>query len=1136
MSLNSKFQHFKSYLYSKDTDRKILFFKLKTEYSFEEQQYIISKLPKIFLSLVYKHPYAKKNQDLGKGSKSYVKSYDTEMNWLILLFVKYSNDINNFIKLKTKFETNILLGHYSVAENVLNSIKKTSFSYWGLENRFLLIQLQKGLKHNYELKNSSRNRKDVSPEYFFLNHFFSYKVEDDVSFFSYEKSLELSLQDMAPIYQEYMQYRLNPSSYNFEVIEKLLYITSNFSILDKYILFRDLIYSLTISDSEIKNLDNIHIDELQLEISDPLVQKSLSFKKSISLSNSGLYEVEYLSIIDSYTLGNYQSVITKGKVFINQTPSCFNILELYIKSHIYLEKDTEKITEFDSTINKILILSDTIIRKKENSNDSLIELLTISNSISSFDISHQLLSFIATNHNEELLNLSLKKDFIYSKFNDPLSFSIFNNQNQYLSSFQDNITAKFFRQINDREFSEIRNDIPSYRTNFQIAKRHYIDENFEDCYKILEKLIPEIKSVDYQYEFLLIYLFDSYVFTKQHDKAINLFVETFLNKPQLTKRIKTSELGNSLLKLKWKGVTHNNINFPIFMYLIDLETHTKFIAYDLYMRTTKENLPSNLYKNLDRENTSSDVYFLKNVCNEKIISKKAVVFKNSSDVVKERIAICQILLKIDDNNIKEYNDEISEITQILTVKQRVKEVDESKIYVDEEGILNSELEDVKKSFNRYKKITQLLNKSEINSKSLSLESLIFLLNNSSKNVRESDLQLDLFRDLYLSIRNKFLFSNKYGLEYYISQRIRHGTIIGQIRKQFKEFNLVTTKSSKSNEYLPNKYWLDYFNHLNSKQKKDLDTRLNKFSIAIDYVINELKDGYIQIKTEDKKSAQKGWFDFAHSVDKNEMILIEYYSFRDIDDFEGFVRHMFDVLWRRTEFNLQNIRAKISGVIKKVIVSELDKLEKDLKDIIPVGKYNNKIYRNIADCRTKAQDDLEYVSRWFNKSKNYAIDFTFDDAFATSLQIVNNIISPSNFEIRKESDVNCTINGYYFTHFVDLIKIFLTNINDYNKENNLNNKLSFVEINENSKILTINFSNKLSENENFDSLKDKIDERTEKLESSNYIQTRKEGKSGFYKANNIIKNVFRNNNNKIIFKLTKEDFSVKCLISLKNLTV
>jgi hypothetical protein len=324
--------------------------------------------------------------------------------------------------------------------------------------------------------------------------------------------------------------------------------------------------------------------------------------------------------------------------------------------------------------------------------------------------------------------------------------------------------------------------------------------------------------------------------------------------------------------------------------------------------------------------------------------------------------------------------------------------------------------------------------------------------------------------------------------------------------------------------------------LSEKQKIELDIRLKKFSSVIDYEINELKDEFVQIKTEDKKTAKKGWFNYEHSNEKNDLILLEYYNFRDVEDFEEFVSHMFKVLWRITEFNLQNIRKKISFVIKKIIVEELDKLEIDLKNIIPIEKHNNKIYRNIADCRTKVQDDLEYISRWFNKSKNYAIDFTIDDAFATGSQIINNIISPSNFEIKKESNANCIIKGFYFTHFVDLIKIFLTNINDYNKENGLNNKIPLVKITEETKNLTINFSNEISKNEDFNSLKDKIDVITKKLESSNYIQTRTEGKSGFYKANNIIKNVFRNNNNKIVFLLSKKEFNVKCIISLQNLTI
>ena len=55
-----------------------------------------------------------------------------------------------------------------------------------------------------------------------------------------------------------------------------------------------------------------------------------------------------------------------------------------------------------------------------------------------------------------------------------------------------------------------------------------------------------------------------------------------------------------------------------------------------------------------------------------------------------------------------------------------------------------------------------------------------------------DPQFDIYKDIFYFLRDKFLFSN-YGLQQYLSARIRHGVLLGEIRPEFENLNLITEK-------------------------------------------------------------------------------------------------------------------------------------------------------------------------------------------------------------------------------------------------------------------------------------------------------------------------------------------------------
>jgi hypothetical protein len=1153
--MQKKFQNFKSQLFAPRIDKISLFNQLRIDYTFDEQEYIIKRIPKTFDSLLYGKALYKDTVGYGKKTTNYLVDQKSEINWMMHQFNKYSEEIFFFLKQKERFEHQFLHGNYEASSEILELIKKVSFSYWGLENKFLQVQYEKGLEYNFKLLNSCKSKKVDDPSFFLMIHFFSYKVEEDVSYFSYQNAFESSLsRGFNKHYDEYFKYRLSPFTYNFNSFESVLWVTNSLSLFDKYLVFRDFLFNSLLDQQKDQQKDfaKKHSINLLTKINDALIHKSTTLDGDFTAIKSMENVSKELIIIDLFTVGDYSKVICESKILLSEKIT-FSIIELYVKAHIHLNIPLENFCSNESILFSIITQVYNYLNRNEKSNEALIDLLTISNSISSFDISNEIVSFIHLNFTFSTSNVSnfgSQQSYLYCNGINPIHFSIFkekDTQIRYLKLFSEynSVTVNFFMDIingSDTLNKNYLNIIPQPRLAYYKAEYLFNIQKYDDCMLELLSLNMIPNTVNYLKELYIKMLFDCYFNLSLFDEAIELYVNSFILNSSFIIKINAKKLSDAIIANRWKNVSHDSINFPIFINLVHDETHPKYIAYDLYMRKLNITHPSHLIG----ENSSASkeqIYFLKNVANQKIISRKVMVFQNSNSVLNERISICQILAKVDNTRIIEYNKEISEITKRLTVQHRIKEIDQSKIYVDEYGILDSELIDIKKGFNRFKSISELLKLNKIDATGIGYDALYDLLQGKidtdayKKSLRKTDLHFELFIQLFLEIRDKFLFSNQYGLDYYLSQRIRHGTIIGQIRKSFKAFNLVTTKSSENGCYLQNDHWNNIRLEISHEHQFEFDKRMNDFSTSIDKIINELKDQFIQIKTEDIKTNQKGWFDYSYIPLWNSEWLyslfikeIQFYT-----DFNEFVKSIFEILWEITDRNLNQVRLSIDYKIKGELIGELDCLEVDLKQIIPTIS-SSSIFRAIADCRTNVQADVDYIIRWFNKSKNDEIDFLIEDALNTSLTIVNNIINPTIFNIEQNINAETLIKGVYFPHFVDLIKIFLTNIYDYYKNNNLMHDRAFVNVKILDNFLFIEFVNDLSDNVDLLELRSKIDKINLDLEETNYMGLRGEGNTGFSKANNILKNVFRNQANRLNFEINDKIFKITCEVSLNNLLV
>jgi hypothetical protein len=380
-------------------------------------------------------------------------------------------------------------------------------------------------------------------------------------------------------------------------------------------------------------------------------------------------------------------------------------------------------------------------------------------------------------------------------------------------------------------------------------------------------------------------------------------------------------------------------------------------------------------------------------------------------------------------------------------------------------------------------------------------------------------------ELFNAVKDKFLHS-QFGIVAYLSTRIRHGVLVGELRPIFETHNLITLKEGSSSKYRRNVHWDLVYNTYRNEEKAQIQITLSDFASKVDGLIFDLIKKHLQVYK--LETNEEGWFNY--EFDPNELWYHSIVSIKS-ENFEDFVQGIFKVLWERTDENLKFIREKIQTEILNQFNKHFDELERTV--INQLGEHNSEpIRKSIKDCSTEIQTVIQKISRWFKRSEIKAVDFSLSEL----INIVAEYTSKSSWQKRlilsQEINFECKIKGENKTHFADLIRIFLENIIKHSGEavSDLNCKISSHHEHEDTLILII--ENEITDKNSIDALKS-----IWQADTPDTDKLLNEGKSGYHKAFKILTSDLRCSKNKCLKTSISEDeniFSVILSINVKDL--
>lgn len=296
------------------------------------------------------------------------------------------------------------------------------------------------------------------------------------------------------------------------------------------------------------------------------------------------------------------------------------------------------------------------------------------------------------------------------------------------------------------------------------------------------------------------------------------------------------------------------------------------------------------------------------------------------DSKKVRLVRSQILRRLADLHTKQELDHLREASRIensLQVDDGLSILDDSKMYVDEQAILNFVNKEMADDFQRYLKLVESgLGVSD------SLNDVLKNFRNPSARtfqIPKNDAD-DLLAEIVSSILHRFLFDPASGLDIIIGRRIRHGTIASEIRGYLEGVELIGQKPQAGANYDAPVRVDSLRKKLDPKQGKFINAAFSRFSESIDQLIALLRDEYFHVRTNTKA---RGIFDLQVSP---VMLTLARSIAQTCQTIDQFSKECLEIYWFFLSAIVDVSRPKIEAEIKKTLSSIILKLTNEFRAI------------------------------------------------------------------------------------------------------------------------------------------------------------------------------------------------------------
>ena len=1032
-----------------------------------------------------------------------------ELFWATEIIVQFSKQLNNFLTVSRRIEKYLLLADFNSARAALLELTVSlGWSLWAIQSQLLLADLEGGISGNRA--KLVEFFKTADPLLQALAYFFSLRAEGSSSAASYDAAISnyLSRTDPSAQHDLWSYFRLQVdfhqiSSYDETTLAAALAESARGSIIDRYLLLLRLlqvVLSVPFS-KDLQALAGFLANRLGAAIEDPRLLAINLLSGGTGLTDQWRrLNMSLLLGIDEYTLGNYHKAAEQGIREIHKDPSYFGPYELWARSTLHSFEKPSELKNLAPVSRDIASLVRRVLNRSRDAEESLQQILKIAYRLDHLRIGSELFAFYLEHRLPKHPLNSRRFAESSSSILTPRFALALNSPSESLAfidkfdgvaptSSTTNLFREILQQITERRPCAFSLPLPiERRLKYEalVLEQSQLHRDAVRTYTELANLTPAAAMVRMD---AAVGLYNCLLELGEIDRCIELVVDTYISEDNLLAPTQVS----SLVQRCQETPNLHSISDPALPILYHIhkqegarggDVDPVYVAYDRFLSEVGLSRPSDLQDRLSDFNSDRIRFFLRYICIPEVMDS-SINYATTEDLEDERIKICQLLREIDAINEDIYAEEISLLQKRAALRGAIRSANRSKIYIDTaaiEGSLDARLREL---FERFRTIARLdPSRRQLLPQSLASARDVFVV---------SDESVEMHRKLFEELRNRFISSDEHGLDSYLSVRVRHGTLAGQIRNTFERYHLATRSDSVTGSYEANDYWTSTGQLQHPFTSHYLNEILAEFSATIDAIIEDVKGNWVQLRSGDLKDA---YFDYEFSEEDIGML---YARTLEVDDFEVFTEIVFDVLWTRTEENLRRLRDAITVVLGERLTAALDTLREKVEEL---GDIPPSLLSDIASCRTAIQNELQIIAGWFVVERDGAPDdFDVTLAIDSSIEIVRKTFPLDCGSVESKAEYGLQLKGRVFPHLLDLLYILMENVIKHSRPEKVGSIVSVGQI-ENK--LWIKVENSLRSGTDLVQLANRIPELQARVgEVGAHERIRREGGTGFYKLGKIL---------------------------------
>lgn len=1093
-----KINEYKKLFYDSKTDKIRIVESILKESSYEEIIRFHVNTPTTFKG-IYKRVLKYLQRDnyasvYGSGLYSMMSPVDY-LGWATFVVTLFKNEVNRFVKLQEEFESAYLNSDYTRCLDVIDSCNKNiSYSYWAASNSIRIADLVSGLDRRVELYNSIAE--GASPA---MDTMCSIAQEmASISTTSSTIIEDLHHRISTTFKQKWEVSFLTAHCFPFkhEPLGEWVSFDMTSSIIDIYVFLMINIHKYV---SVYRDDERVikYINELCASIHDNRLfrYQALLCGNDIKLDQTRINAIANMN--KAYNIQTEEDAVS----YINLHPTDFDFAFEYFQYIIRNDRSPKYRVDGEclhhvllNHLYNILLCHDTQFHQY-----SIYQICHTNPSLMPFRHLYEITQYVEQN--------SYNKEYRYI-----WHYSYDLNYYDSLYYTEEDSRLEFLNKIG---FNTLNSDVDFFK--LLVCRSNIYKETDTIRLAFKNDCLP-----DFQKRAVAQYLFD-YFFAENFIKdAINLFLNSWFSAQQIEIKVDSQAIERMLtheLELKLDmplelSVFYSIINASIPK--IQANLLNTLVKYNVWL-PSEINIIDNRYL----------LYFLEKVTDRNMLELCPMLFDSEDEVIEERLRICRNLRNYREK--KEYIIEINALIKEQEILKFLKVVDSSKIYVDESNIKKYELQQAKDLFDI------------IVDTDRQIEILLPTLDNdkakieTQKNEEVKRIKIKyrfiLFTRFYLYVRDQFLLNEHAGLDYFLSSRVRHGTIVNQLRHHLQEYRFTTLKNSLG-QYDVNDYWASERLHLIGEDWVRCTEFFMKFTENVDALIIRLKDHYVQVRTEaHKNNLIDACFDYSEDVLKQDIVNL--YNIDNIS-FDYTIDCIFSDLWNHTEHCFDKIKKAVRDT-ELMLKAEMDTLYDNVSKLKGLHKTEEKLFRDsINHCKQSLTSDIEDVLSWFQRRPTSEYDFKFNQLIDASKEGINKI-NDISFNIKENVKTERKYSGSVLNVFYDLFHNIFCNIVDYSIKKEIDAECNLL-VEEEEDYLHINVSNLIYE-EDISSAQACIDDyMTKRQEIDRAVSSRDEGNSGMLKNDNIVYYQLRGENNRYMPMIENSQYIVDIKILLKNIIV